>query len=404
MNRVSTGIIMLRWKRWIFTIIILLPLYASAEAVSQEKKAQLTQIKRAIAQLDEHLKEQHQEKSQLQATLQEAQATENTLRTVLKQTKQDIARVQRKQDTLTQNIADTRRTVSSQEKILLDELRVMYRMGPVDRLKLWLNQTDPATAYRLHRYFTYIYQAREQHMQTLRVELNTLHQQEQQLVAHSKQLDMLRAAQEQETRLLQTNQAQQKQVLAALETDISSDTQARDELLADQKALEQLILQLAATPTPALPAGEREGSRSQPVTIAGGNFSQQKKRLAWPLAGTLLYRFGEARAGGVKWQGIFIQGSKQLPVKAVYPGQVIYADTLRGFGLLLILDHGDNYMSLYGNNQSLYKKVGETVTMGEQIAAAGSGGEHLPYPGLYFEIRRAGEPQDPTFWLRSVSN
>ena len=129
-------------------------------------------------------------------------------------------------------------------------------------------------------------------------------------------------------------------------------------------------------------------------------FGQLRGKLAWPVSGHLVARFGDTRAGGVKWDGVLVATERGAPVKAVYQGRVIYADWLPGLGLLTIVDHGDGYMSLYGHNERLYKAVGERVAAGDAIASAGdSGGSSRPE--LYFEIRKGGKPVDPRPWFKA---
>ena len=123
-------------------------------------------------------------------------------------------------------------------------------------------------------------------------------------------------------------------------------------------------------------------------------------KLAWPTTGRVIARYGQTRAGGLKWDGVLLSTTRGAPVRAVYHGRVIYADWLAGLGLLVILDHGDGYLSLYGHNEQIYRKVGERVTAGDPVAAAGDTGGRSS-PELYFEIRRAGRPVSPIPWFRS---
>jgi murein hydrolase activator len=134
---------------------------------------------------------------------------------------------------------------------------------------------------------------------------------------------------------------------------------------------------------------------------AAGAFAKLRGKLAWPVSGHLVARFGDTRAGGVRWDGVLVATERGTPVKAVCEGRVIYADWLPGLGLLAILDHGDGYLSLYGHNERLYKAVGERVAAGDTIAAAGdSGGSGRPE--LYFEIRKGGKPVDPRPWFKAA--
>src|SRR6202012_4553842 len=132
--------------------------------------------------------------------------------------------------------------------------------------------------------------------------------------------------------------------------------------------------------------------------VVNGAFGTLRGRLAWPVRGRLAARFGQVRAGGLKWDGMLIDTQRGADVRAVYRGRVIYADWLPGLGLLTIIDHGEGYLSLYGHNDRLFKAVGDRVSAGDVIAASGdSGGSSRPQ--LYFEIRKGGRPIDPVPWF-----
>jgi murein hydrolase activator len=129
-------------------------------------------------------------------------------------------------------------------------------------------------------------------------------------------------------------------------------------------------------------------------------FARLRGKLSWPVSGHLVARFGDARAGGVRWDGVLVATERGTAVKAVCEGRIIYADWLPGLGLLAIVDHGDGYLSLYGHNERLLKAVGERVAAGDTIASAGDSGGS-PRPELYFEIRKAGKPVDPRPWFKA---
>ena len=144
--------------------------------------------------------------------------------------------------------------------------------------------------------------------------------------------------------------------------------------------------------------GELTSLPAMAPAAPGARFASLKGRLPLPLAGRVTARFGDDKGiGQLKWRGAFIAAREGQEVRAVHRGRVAYADRLRGFGLLLILEHGDGYMTLYGHNQSLYREVGEWVDAGQVIAAAGNTGD-APQAGVYFEIRHDGEPDDPLRW------
>ena len=177
-------------------------------------------------------------------------------------------------------------------------------------------------------------------------------------------------------------------VLANLEAESHTRAQSLEKLRSQQAGLEKLLHEL------------REAMARYPVDTNSA-FGQLRGKLAWPVSGHVVARFGDTRAGGVKWDGVLVATERGAPVKAVYQGRVIYADWLPGLGLLTIVDHGDGYMSLYGHNERLYKAVGETSQPPEMrsplrataVAAAG--------PELYFEIRKGGKPVDPRPWFKA---
>ena len=188
-------------------------------------------------------------------------------------------------------------------------------------------------------------------------------------------------------RKLQNESKKRKQVLSSLEQNIRTKSGELEKLKADQKRLEKLLVEV------------EQAIANLPLPADSTPFKQQKSKLRWPGRGKVIQRFRSRIAQGkLKSQGIRIALKDDAPVHAVHYGQVIFSDWLRGFGLLIILDHGHGYMSLYGNNKSLVKDVGEWVHSGDTIAYSGNSGG-LSTSSLYFEIRRKGTPQNPLKWL-----
>jgi len=179
-----------------------------------------------------------------------------------------------------------------------------------------------------------------------------------------------------------------------------------DSLARDESRLSRLVERLQRlsearkTTKPREPRAGKTITSVADASLAGLRFAALKGKLALPVAGELLARFGQARAGGgPAWKGLFIRTKAGQPVRTVASGAVVFADWLRGFGNLLIVDHGGGYLSLYSNNESLYKQAGDTVHAGDVVAATGdTGGQEET--GLYFELRRQGQPFDPMSWVR----
>jgi septal ring factor EnvC (AmiA/AmiB activator) len=271
---------------------------------------------------------------------------------------------------------------------LAQQMRAAYLIGREEPLKLLLNQQDPARAGRMFAYYSYFGRARAGVIADIDTDIRTLAALDAQLAADEQRLDALQSAAADEVSQLQSARAQRDAALVAIKAESRNSAQALRRLQAQQAALTALLrdLKRALQPFP----GD-----------AAGAFGTLRGRLAWPVGGHLAARFGQVRAGGLKWDGMLIDTERGAEVRAVYRGRVIYADWLPGLGLLTIIDHGEGYLSLYGHNDRLYKAAGDTVSAGEVIGVSGdSGGTSRPQ--LYFEIRKAGRPVDPGPWFRQA--
>jgi septal ring factor EnvC (AmiA/AmiB activator) len=276
-----------------------------------------------------------------------------------------------------------------QHETLARLLRAAYLLGRQSPIKLLLNTTEPATVERSLRYYEYFYRDRAQHIAGLNDTLVTLNSLEQTIQDKQRDLDELVDRQRAQREALETSRRERNALLAELNRDIQNTRQRLAQLKEDEDSLQELVKRL------------RRALAELPAPREPGNFAQLKGRLRLPAEGAISARFGASRrVGQLKWQGIVIDAADGADVKAVAAGRVVFADWLRGFGLLLILDHGDGYMSLYGYNQDLRKNVGDSVKSGDVIATVGDGGERNQ-PGLYFEIRHQGSPVDPLAWCKT---
>jgi septal ring factor EnvC (AmiA/AmiB activator) len=277
-------------------------------------------------------------------------------------------------------------TVAGMRAGLAQQLRAAYIIGREEPLKMLLNQQDPAQASRMFVYYSYFGRARAGAIAAIDTDIHRLGDLDAQLAADEQRLDALQSATTDELAQLEAARAQRDAALVAIKADSRNSARMLQRLQGQQAALTALLADLkrAMQPFP---------------SDATGAFGSWRGRLAWPVGGHLAARFGQVRAGGLKWDGMLIDTERGADVRAVYRGRVIYADWLPGLGLLTIVDHGDGYLSLYGHNDRLYKAVGDTVAAGEVIAASGdSGGSSRPQ--LYFEIRNGGRPVDPGPWFR----
>jgi septal ring factor EnvC (AmiA/AmiB activator) len=238
-------------------------------------------------------------------------------------------------------------------------------------------------------YYDYFNAARLERMELIRRNLNKLTRIEREISEEERRLQQLHAKVEQEKAQLEKAQVERQRIIAGLSRELQGKEQALKGLKADEKQLQSLLVKL------------QEVLADIPLDSTTDNpFKTRKGKLPWPSKGRVAASFGSARVvGKLRWDGVLIAAPEGREVRAIHHGRVAFADWLRGFGLLLIIDHGEGYMSLYGHNQSLFKETGEWVEPGEVVAQVGnSGGRNEP--GVYFGIRHNGEAEDPKRWCK----
>ncbi|MFZ4534850.1 murein hydrolase activator EnvC family protein [Propionivibrio sp.] len=295
-----------------------------------------------------------------------------------------------------------------------------YLQGTPDSLRLLLNGDDPSQMARDLHYLAAIGLARSQ----LLGEIETSLQRKKALAADTQEradeLAAIEARQKEQHGKLVAQREQRKLVLENISAKILDQRRQIGTLQRDEKQLSQLIVRLAkiiaakpaprrdvprkvtrqgtAPPPPVKPSTTGISNESTPEAAATGNFARLKGDLRLPTRGVVSNRFGGARQEGSTWKGLFILANPGSSVKAIAGGRVVFADWMRGFGNLMIVDHGSNYLSIYGNNDALLKQVGDDIRAGDTIASVGNSGGN-PESGLYFELRHQGQPLDPLKWV-----
>jgi septal ring factor EnvC (AmiA/AmiB activator) len=237
-------------------------------------------------------------------------------------------------------------------------------------------------------YYSYFGRARVAQIDRITATLAEIDRVDGELAAHEARLAAIEAERQTELARLDEARARRGKVLASLQTESRERAEALERMKQEQSALEKLLRELRRATQKFAPPDTKTA------------FGRLQGKLAWPVAGRLIARFGETRVGGVKWDGVVIATERGAQVRSVSQGRVVYADWLPGLGLLTIVDHGEGYLSLYGHNDRLFKAAGERVAAGEPIAAAGDSGGRAR-PELYFEIRKSGRPVDPRPWFKS---
>lgn len=350
------------------------------------KEAELKQVRARIESIRKNIVADAERRDSLAASLKDAELGVQTARERLADIRARRSAAEQKLRDLQAEQADTQRKITEEREALAGELRVAYMNGRQEQLKLLLNQSNPAQLGRVMAYYGYFGQARAERIAAISEHLAHLDLLAESIAEESRRLQQIEADNAQEVKSLATARDRRKTTLAQVQSKIRTRNDQLAALERDARALERLVEQL------------RRAIEEFPE-LAEGPFQRVKGKLPWPVKGKVLARYGQLRAGGpLKWQGLVIGAERGTQVRAPFHGRVVYADWLPGLGLLLVLDHGGGFMSLYGYNEQLYRRVGDRVAPGDALAAVGDA-PGLGAPGLYLEIRKGRDAIDPAQWL-----
>ncbi|MEJ2455339.1 MAG: peptidoglycan DD-metalloendopeptidase family protein [Candidatus Thiodiazotropha sp.] len=368
----------------------LFPLGLAAEDEELTSKTrQLEQVKSRIESLNQALRSTEGQRDQQSRALRETEQKIGSIARRIRVTDLSLQRQQRQLAELEADRADARLRLDSHRSSLERQIRAAYAMGRQEKVKILLNQEDPAVVSRVMVYYDYFNAARLSQMERIEESLHELNRIEHEIAQEERRLQQLQEKNNNERLQLETAKRGRMEIIATLNRRLKDQGQELSELKDDESQLSSLIsnIQQALSDLPLDPA-------------AHDPFRSRKGKLPWPARGQLVASFGTRReVGKLTWDGVMISAPEGREVRAIHHGRVAFADWLRGFGLLLIIDHGDGYMSLYGHNQSLFKETGEWVEPGEVVAQVGSSGGRTQ-SGIYFGIRHNGQPQNPKQWCK----
>lgn len=345
---------------------------------------QLRDLQKNIAQQRRQFERRQQQLSNTEKALRDIEQNIATSTQALRRTEQEMGGIEARIRELEAEQSTLKQNLQQQAGVLADQIEAAYRSGDYNFLKLLLNQDHPGRFERLLEYYRHLNEARLSQLRDLHAtELELVEVQTNLATQHSR-LAQRRTEQERQRSRLQTQQNEQEQRVAALQAAQSSTSSELQAMLQNEQEVTELLAALA------------DVLRASDINLSG--LANLRGKLPWPLIGNLRHRFGEQRSSQVNWRGIVINGTAEVPVRSIADGRVLFADWLRGFGLVIVLDHGEGFMSLYGYNQALMFDVGEAVRQGQIISLVGqSGGQSEP--GLYFEIRHRGDPVNPSTYL-----
>lgn len=361
---------------------------ATAEAQdSREAKAELQQTEAEIAKLKKLLGTLQQDMSELETQLKKSESEIGRLRRESQELEQQIRDGESRLQDMQRQAEGLHAALEAQQDQIARQARSAYMAGQQDYLKLMLNQDDPSRVARMMRYYEYVSRARSEEIAEYRNTIEQIRQASVDIVREQNRLQDNRERLAGQQREIQAQQANRNQFLAGMRGERRTQEQQLKARESERAELAKLIKSLD------------EAITSIPTPAGNLPFAQAKGKMPLPIRGTIQARFGSQRGGDarLKWDGLLISASEGAGVHAIHGGRVVFADWLRGSGLLLILDHGGGYLSLYGHNQTLLREVGAWVQPGEAVATVGSSGG-LGSPSLYFSIRHQGRPLDPLAW------
>jgi len=343
-------------------------------------------LRRAIGELQRQQQQTRAEKDSVSAELEVLEKQIGDLASRLRTIVEQQERLEQHHVALLKEKEVQQATLVQIRQELAALVRAAYLAGREERLKLFLNQGDPALLNRMLGYHDYLTRTRSEKLKELQQGLQKVDRLSAEVMAQQQELDGLAKRYRQEQRRLEVRNRERKAVLDRLERQLRDEGERLRRMQENERRLARLV--------------EETQLALQNLKLPEQHeFRERKGKLIWPLSGRLAVTFGTEKIGNLRWDGVIIRAPEGREVKAVHSGRVAYADWLRGYGLLTIIDHGDGFMTLYGHNQSLFKETGDWVGEGEVIGVAGRSGG-LRKSGIYFGIRHKGKAVDPVRWCR----
>jgi len=374
----------------VITLIALIPAYAADKAELDALHGRIETLKKNLAGAEENRSEASDALRASEHGVSEANRVLHNIGMQQREVRADLIRVGKQSRALEAGIA-------AQQSQLGQLLAMRYASGQQDYLRLLLSGRDPNQTARDLHYYSYISRAQADFIRALRNNLAGLAQLAREARGKSTELAELETQQREGRKELLAQQAERRKVLARLATQIRSQRREIKSLQRDEARLSRLVEELGKVISPS--AGGRRNDKLPESGRDAGAFAALKGKLRLPTRGELINRFGTPRSdSGLSWKGLFIRSASGQEVRAVAAGRVVFAEWMRGFGNLMIIDHGQSYLTIYGNNEALLKQVGDSVSTGDAVATVGNSGGN-PDSGLYFEIRYQGKAFDPLRWV-----
>ena len=373
----------------------------AADANRSQTQGQLEKLKAEIGKLQSSLQQFKDERSRLQGDLRKSEVDISDSQKKILQIQRQLEQQQQELQKLQEQRKQLQQAKSEQQASIARQVRAAYEIGEQNKLKALLNQEEPDKISRAMVYYDYFNRARTDQIEAYIDVISQLDTMQPQIEAKAEDLRAAKADLDQQHKQLLGAKKERERTFAKLSATIQSKDEQLKQMARDRSALEQVLQRIEREAVARARDSKGKVLPNTPI-VSGRPFRELRGQLPWPVAGRADNRFGSQRGGSeMRWQGVNISAREGETVRAIHNGRVVFADWLRGSGLLIIIDHGDGYLSLYAHNQTLLRNAGDTVKGGDAIATVGnSGGQEQA--GLYFEIRHKGVPADPADWCRRV--
>lgn len=410
---------------WPIFMALLCGFFASHSMAAKKieiAKENLGDLKDKIQALKKEMENNQEAHKEAADTLKDSETAISIANKKLREISQQQKQNKTQLDNLKKKSLNLNEKLDAQQTQLSQMLRQQYRHGNHSYTQLVLQNKSPNEITRELKYFSYIAKAHATLIDDMQSNLVDVKQLNQKTADTLKAVSDLKAKQEAERKSLQQQKAEKAKVVKSLSNEIAAQRKEISKLKRDEKSLSNLVERLAKIVPPVKPKPRKKSIKNNQNktdnqddhssektvvvsndtlpsnAISGSQFASLRGKLRLPVRGDLTNRYGTAREDtGVTWKGLFIKASEGSDVKSVADGRIVFADWMRGFGNLIIVDHGSGYMSLYGNNQTTLKQVGDEVDAGDSIAAVGNSGGNESN-GVYYELRHNSQPFDPLSW------
>jgi septal ring factor EnvC (AmiA/AmiB activator) len=368
--------------------IVALLMFSSPTFAEDVSPSDLAKLQKDISLLKSSLEEFKGKRAQFQKALKRSELAIGQIGRKISAIKGQIARQEKLLDNLKERQQQLQKDSNQQQELIAQQIRIAYQLGRQKKIKVILNQEDPATVNRAITYLDYFNKARISLMTEFAATITELNSLEPTIIEEKSRLEDSQLDLDKQYASLEQERSVRENAIAALNATITTKGAQLSDAEKERTRLEKLLKAVEeAVANLKLPADYKD-------------FAKRKGQMKWPVLGRISNSFGTPRTqGGMRWQGVTLKAKAGNNVRAIHHGRVVFADWFGSSGLLIIVDHGEDYMSLYAHNESLLRETGDWVRAGEPLATVGVSGGQME-PALYFEIRHNGKAVNPKYWIK----